>query len=73
MTPMMAKAIIEISSSKIRNWKSVERTDDGRRALAAFTRAYSGVTIAELRSSLPRNAFYLDRTSEGFEKAGMPP
>jgi AraC-like DNA-binding protein/tetratricopeptide (TPR) repeat protein len=49
------------------------RTDDGRRALATFSRAFPGVTIAEVRASLPWNAFYLDRTSEGLEKAGMPP
>jgi len=49
------------------------RTDDGRRALARFTRAYPGVTIAQVRSSLPWNASFLDRTSEGLEKAGMPP
>jgi len=49
------------------------RTDDGRRALARFTRAYPGVTIAQVRSSLPWNASFLDRTGEGLEKAGMPP
>jgi AraC-like DNA-binding protein len=49
------------------------RTDDARRALATFTRAHPGVTIAQVRSSLPWNTLYLDRTSEGLEKAGMPP
>jgi hypothetical protein len=49
------------------------RIGDGRRTLATFTRAYPGVTIADVRSSLPWNTLYLDRTSEGLEKAGMPP
>jgi len=48
-------------------------TDDGRRTLARFMKVYPGVTIAAVRSSLPWNASFLDRTSEGLEKAGMPP
>lgn len=49
------------------------RTDEGRRALATFMRCYPGLTISDVRSSLPWNASYLDRTSEGLEQAGMPP
>jgi tetratricopeptide (TPR) repeat protein len=49
------------------------RTDEGRRALATFTRDYPGLTISDVRSSLPWNASYLDLTSEGLEQAGMPP
>jgi AraC-like DNA-binding protein/tetratricopeptide (TPR) repeat protein len=49
------------------------RADDGRRTLATFTRHYPGLTITEVRASLPWNASYLDRTSEGLEQAGMRP
>jgi hypothetical protein len=31
------------------------------------------VTIADVRSGLPWNALYLDRVSEGLERAGMQP
>jgi tetratricopeptide (TPR) repeat protein len=49
------------------------RADEGRRTLATFMRHYPGLTISEVRSSLPWNASYLDRTSEGLEQAGMRP
>jgi len=49
------------------------RADEGRRTLAAFMRCYPGLTISEVRSSLPWNASFLDRTSEGLEQAGMRP
>jgi AraC-like DNA-binding protein/tetratricopeptide (TPR) repeat protein len=48
------------------------RAEEGRRALATFMRCYPGLTIRDVRSSLPWNASYLDRTSEGLEQAGMP-
>jgi AraC-like DNA-binding protein/TolB-like protein len=47
--------------------------DEGRRTLAAFSSVYPGVTIADVRSGLPWNAPYLDRVSEGLERAGMQP
>jgi adenylate cyclase len=50
-----------------------ERTEEGRRTLAAFMRDYPGLTISEVRSSLPWNTSFLDRTSEGLEQAGMQP
>jgi len=49
------------------------RADDGRRTLDTFMRHYPGLTISEVRSSLPWNASYLDRTCEGLEQAGMRP
>jgi tetratricopeptide (TPR) repeat protein len=49
------------------------RTDEGRRTLAKFMAAFPGLTIADVRSGLPWNAAYLDRTSEGLESAGMRP
>jgi predicted Zn-dependent protease len=47
--------------------------DEGRRTLAAFSSVYPCVTIADVRSGLPWNALYLDRVSEGLERAGMQP
>jgi adenylate cyclase len=49
------------------------RADEGRRALDTFMRHYPGLTISTVRSSLPWNASYLDRTCEGLEQAGMRP
>jgi AraC-like DNA-binding protein/tetratricopeptide (TPR) repeat protein len=49
------------------------RMDEGRRTLAKFTAAFPGLTIGDVRSGLPWNAAYLDRTSEGLESAGMRP
>jgi AraC-like DNA-binding protein/tetratricopeptide (TPR) repeat protein len=49
------------------------RMDEGRRTLAKFTIAFPGLTIGDVRSGLPWNAAYLDRTSEGLESAGMRP
>jgi len=49
------------------------RPDEGRRTLATFMGCHRGLTIREVRSSLPWNASYLDRTSEGLEQAGMRP
>ena len=49
------------------------RADEGRCALDTFMRHYPGLTISEVRSSLPWNASYLDRTCEGLEQAGMRP
>ena len=49
------------------------RADEGRRTLTAFMRNYPGLTIGDVRSSLPWNASYLDRTSEALEEAGMRP
>jgi AraC-like DNA-binding protein len=48
------------------------RKDEGRRTLDTFMRCYPGLTIGDVRASLPWNASYLDRTSEGLEQAGMP-
>ena len=48
-------------------------TDEGRCALAASMRSCPGLTISDVRSGLPWNASFLDRTSEGLEQAGMPP
>jgi hypothetical protein len=47
--------------------------DEGRRTLAKFTAAFPGLTIADVRSSLPWNAAFVDRASEGLEGAGMRP
>jgi adenylate cyclase len=47
--------------------------DEGRRTLAAFSTVYPGVTIADVRSGLPWNVLYLNRVSEGLERAGMKP
>jgi AraC-like DNA-binding protein len=47
--------------------------DEGRRTLARFTVAFPGLTIGDVRSGLPWNAAFLDRTSEGLESAGMHP
>jgi adenylate cyclase len=49
------------------------RADEGRRALGTFERDFPGLTISDVRSSLPWNASYLDRTCEGLEQAGMRP
>ena len=49
------------------------RADEARRTLDTFMRHYPGLTISEVRSSLPWNASYLDRTCEGLEQAGMRP
>jgi AraC-like DNA-binding protein/tetratricopeptide (TPR) repeat protein len=49
------------------------RADEGRRTLDTFMRHYPGLTIGEVRSGLPWNASYLDRTCEGLEEAGMRP
>ena len=47
--------------------------DEARRTLDTFMRHYPGLTIGEVRSSLPWNISYLDRTCEGLEQAGMRP
>jgi len=49
------------------------RLDEGRRTLATFMRCHRDLTISEVRSGLPWNASFLDRTSEGLEQAGMRP
>jgi len=49
------------------------RMDEGRRTLAGFTSAFPGLTIGDVRSGLPWNAVFLDRTCEGLESAGMRP
>ncbi|VIO73158.1 hypothetical protein CI1B_47620 [Bradyrhizobium ivorense] len=49
------------------------RTDEAQFALDTFMRHYPGLTISEVRSSLPWNASYLDRTCEGLEQVGMRP
>jgi AraC-like DNA-binding protein len=49
------------------------RMDEGRQTLAKFTTAFPGLTITDVRSGLPWNAAFLDRTSEGLESAGMRP
>jgi AraC-like DNA-binding protein/tetratricopeptide (TPR) repeat protein len=46
--------------------------DAGRLALLKFASAFPGVTIADIRSSLPWNDSYMDRVSEGLEHLGMP-
>jgi tetratricopeptide (TPR) repeat protein len=49
------------------------RMDDGRRTIASFTTGFPDVTISVVRASLPWNARYLDRVSEGLERLGMRP
>jgi AraC-like DNA-binding protein/tetratricopeptide (TPR) repeat protein len=49
------------------------RMDEGRQTLCRFTAAFPGLTITDVRSGLPWNETYLDRTSEGLESAGMQP
>ena len=45
--------------------------DEGRHTLSQFMAAFPGLTIADVRSDLPWNEAFLDRTSEGLESAGM--
>jgi hypothetical protein len=47
------------------------RMDEGRQTLSQFMAAFPGLTIADVRSGLPWNEAYLDRTCEGLESAGM--
>jgi AraC-like DNA-binding protein/tetratricopeptide (TPR) repeat protein len=47
------------------------RMDDGRRTIASFKIGFPDVTISAVRASLPWNALYLDRVSEGLERLGM--
>ncbi len=47
------------------------RKEDGRRALAECMKINTGLTITDLRSSLPWHSAYLDRVAEGLETAGM--
>ena len=47
------------------------RMDEGRQTLSQFMAAFPGLTIADVRSGLPWNEAFLDRTSEGLESAGM--
>lgn len=49
------------------------RMDDGRRTIASFKIGFPDVTISAVRASLPWNALYLDRVSEGLERLGMRP
>ena len=48
-----------------------DRTDEARHTFAEFTAAYPDLTISAVRASLPWNALYLDRVSEGLEIVGM--
>ena len=48
-----------------------DRTDEARHTFAEFTSAYPDLTISAVRASLPWNALYLDRVSEGLEIVGM--
>jgi hypothetical protein len=45
--------------------------DEARHAFAEFIAAFPGLTIAAVRASLPWNALYLERVSEGLEIVGM--
>jgi AraC-like DNA-binding protein/TolB-like protein len=49
------------------------RMDDAHHAFAEFTTAFPDLTITAVRASLPWNALYLDRVSEGLEAVGMRP
>jgi len=51
----------------------VSQREGARGTLAKFTAAFPGLTIADVRSGLPWNEAFLDRTSEGLESAGMRP
>jgi AraC-like DNA-binding protein/TolB-like protein len=47
--------------------------DEARHTFAEFTAAFPDLTIAAVRASLPWNALFLDRVSEGLETVGMRP
>jgi AraC-like DNA-binding protein/tetratricopeptide (TPR) repeat protein len=49
------------------------RMDEASHTLADFTATFPDLTITDIRSSLPWNASYLDRVSQGLETAGMRP
>lgn len=49
------------------------RKQEAREVLAGFSRAFPGVTIADVRAGLPYSARFLDLVSGGLESAGMRP
>jgi adenylate cyclase len=49
------------------------RVDEAHHTFAEFTSAFPDLTITAVRSSLPWNALFLDRVSEGLETVGMRP
>jgi AraC-like DNA-binding protein/tetratricopeptide (TPR) repeat protein len=49
------------------------RKEHAQRSLTELTRAFPGLTIAQVRSGLPFRSRYLDRVADGLESLGMPP
>jgi TolB-like protein len=49
------------------------RVDEAHHTFAEFTSAFPDLTITAVRSSLPWNAVFFDRVSEGLETLGMRP
>jgi AraC-like DNA-binding protein/tetratricopeptide (TPR) repeat protein len=48
------------------------RRDEARHAFAALSRAFTGLTIAAVRTGVPNTPQMLDRVAEGLESLGMP-
>jgi len=49
------------------------RVDEARQSFAMFTAEFPDLTIADVRSGLPWNSHYIDRTADGLETLGMRP
>jgi adenylate cyclase len=49
------------------------RVDEARQSFAMFTAEFPDLTIADVRSGLPWNTHYIDRTADGLETLGMRP
>ena len=49
------------------------RAEEARQSFATFTAEFPDLTIADVRSGLPWNSHYIDRTADGLETLGMHP
>ena len=49
------------------------RVDEARQSFAMFSAEFPDLTIADVRSGLPWNTHYIDRTADGLETLGMRP